>query len=688
MSKASQVKHVFPRPVEPLPEYANVQARRNLAEKLSTAFGLAPEYASAIANAVVDPAAVRKAIGDPHDPEVERLPVPGGTLLGVRTQVWARKVMPDPRNPRIAPARKHPFAVDPGSHGEDSKFRPLPEPRVSDPNNPRLAELAVQIESREHLEWASRQAAAYVMEENDWQESIESQGVMEAVWLVAITYATADRLVAGTALTTVEGSSRMTAEHRILEVRSADIPFDTNDTSFRAHLKRLNQRLEYGAEPTDLLQLRCERVPALILVSFVPHAASKTVFSTAIKSFVALRHVDPPKPWGAGPENESLADEVLDELYRRGLISDVERAYYAGACTKAEAEAANLSPQPTQRTASIVRLLTRKDPDHGDAIRVAVTSQSTRKRITTGLANDLATALILRAAVDIPVKADRLRRAMKDAFAQSVHREDWEHTTRTTQQLAQDALLELKKSFAATGQDPGPASIELAVRASYALLVEGRLSADRGAIDQFQPDRRAPGDVLDTMRQSEEGILQLKQVLLDFEDGVPMRAVDENGAIRHTPDNQEQFINDTYLRNQFPPAGKKRKIGNGETGYQRYEAKLADLSGAIDALHHAFHALQHVEGDDGRPVVDARGIESRHCEAWRRILAEVNDELVIWSRTFRRAHGIAEAVSARSESLEADEEMPQSWPEGRDLESAPVFMTPGEGGAGEGRAGP
>src|ERR1039457_434238 len=106
---------VLPRPVEALPEYANSRSRQALVERLVAAFKLSSESATTIANAVVDPSAVRKAVGEPTDPEVEEIAVPGGTLLGIRTMVWARRVIPDPRNPRIGPSRRHPFAVDPGT---------------------------------------------------------------------------------------------------------------------------------------------------------------------------------------------------------------------------------------------------------------------------------------------------------------------------------------------------------------------------------------------------------------------------------------------------------------------------------------------------------------------------------------------------------------------------------------------
>src|SRR5207244_200279 len=135
---------------------------------------------------------------------------------------------------------------------------------------------------------------------------------------------------------------------------------------------------------------------------------------TAVKSLVALRHVDPPEPWGDGPANESLADEVLDEMYRRGLISATQRDYFGGSCTRAEARAAHLPDDPAVRATEIVRLLT--NPANREAIRVAVTSQSTRKNIGVRLLSDLATALILRAVAGEPAKIDQIRRYMRFAF--------------------------------------------------------------------------------------------------------------------------------------------------------------------------------------------------------------------------------------------------------------------------------
>jgi hypothetical protein len=659
MAQNNHDLHILPRPVERLPEYAHAKARQTLAERLTDAFKLSEASASAIANGVVDPSEVRASIGAADDPDVERIPVPGGTLLGIRTSVWARRTMPDPRNPRILPSRRHPFAVEPGTGGEDSKFRPVPEPRPLDPERPQSAELAVDIESSHHLAWASQQAARFVLAENDWRTSIESQGVMEAVWLVATTYQHGDGSAPVTTLTTVEGSSRDTAVHNLLGIRSADVPYDDQDAKFRAHIRRLNEAFDRGErDKATVVALRCERIPALILVGFRPHASGTTGFPTAVKSFVALRHVDPPKPWGEGPENESLADEVLDELYRRDLITATQRDYFAGACTRAEAKAAHLPVDPVQRAAQIVRLFSSDDEGVEEAIRVAVTSQSTRKRITSKLMNELATALILRAVADEPAKVDQIRRYLRHAFGKAVHRDEWEATGRTTDQLVKAALDEVREAIGSgSSEEPGPASMELAIRASYPLVVSGRLNADRGTSGNAQPDRRTPGEILDTMRRSIHGVHQLGQALRDFEDGPLLRAVDEQGQVKRLADGSaDQMVSDVYLRNEFPPPGKAKAARAGDTPLDRYHNALNALGAALLEVEQAFDGLTAVEGDDGQPLVESQGVESRLTDSWRELLSRLDEEMVVWARTFRKAYGTKLAVPVNGD---AEDEEPE-----------------------------
>src|SRR5262249_14615145 len=348
--------------------------------------------------------------------------------------------------PRIGPSRRHPFAIDPGTGDEDSRFRPVPEPCSPQGKPDSVPELVVDIDSRLHLEWASAQAAKFVLAENDWRESIKSQGVMEAVWIVPTTYLHADGSAPVTVLTTAEGSSRIAAVHNILEVRSSDVPYEDPDRKLRAYYKSLSDAVEQRTEtPEQTVDIRCERVPALVLVGFRRNGTSKAGFATAVKSLVALRHVDPPKPWGEGPANESLADEVLDELFRRNLITATERAYFAGGCTKAQARDAPLPDAPPRRAARVVALFAQADDATAEGIRVAVTSQSTRRRISRKMCNELATALIVRSVLSD--KTDQVRRYMRHAFGQAVYSQKWESTGRDTETLAKEALSEVQRAI-------------------------------------------------------------------------------------------------------------------------------------------------------------------------------------------------------------------------------------------------
>lgn len=644
MNRTYSEDHILPRPVEALPELAPARARRALVERLLAAFPLYSEQAAeAIANAVVDPTEVRKMIGEPTDPQVEEIRVPVGTLLVRRAMAWSRRVVPDPRNPRIGPSRQHPFAVDPGTGGENSRFRPVPEPYG--PSNMSLApELMVDIESRHHLEWAGAQAAKFILDDNDWRSSIASQGVMESVWVVPVTYNHADGSSPRTVLTTVEGSSRVTAVHNLLSIRSADVLYEDDDQKLRAHIRKMNQAYERGATGAEQVALRCEQIPVLLLVGFRPHPHGNVSFPTAVKSLVALRHVDPPKPWGEGPENESLADEVLDELFRQKLVTETERAYFAGSCTRSEARAAHLSDDPTRRASRIVELFTTKDDSINEAIRVAVTSQSTRKRLTPKLRNELATALIVRSFPSDPARADQVRRYMRHAFAKPVHNHIWNSSDRDVETLGQQALREVSDAIV-NGGEPGPASIELAVRAAYPLIVTGVLSADRGTVGNIQPDRRTPGEVLDAMRRRVDGAHQLLQALRDFAAGRSIRAVDVGGVAKRLADGSgDHLVSDSYLRGEFPPPGKTPARSGGSTPTELLRDSVIDIGELLDQLEVEFEKLRSIRGVDGTPLINVEGIDPAVGTAWRSKLQGMSDDLIFWGRTFRNRYGAVAAI--------------------------------------------
>lgn len=154
--------------------------------------------------------------------------------------------------------------------------------------------------------------------------------------------------------------------------------------------------------------------------------------------------------------------------------------------------------------------------------------------MTDKLCIELATALILRANTDDPAKADQIRRYLRESFGKAAQRGNWESTDRSNEILAAEALKEVRVAIASERPvDPGPAPLELAVRAAYPLVVSGRLAADRGTANNTQPDRRNPGEVIDAMRRTMAGDELFVDANAVSESPIPGRLFTESSPADH-----------------------------------------------------------------------------------------------------------------------------------------------------------
>lgn len=639
---------VLPRPVEPLPTPALAAATRRLADKLVDQFGMSEEAASALAVATVDPAAARRSAEAP-----ERKPVPGGVIVAIRTEVWARYVIPDPRNPRIGPARRHPASALVG-RSEATRLKPLAEPKAAPGSRP---ELIQRIAGQEHLAWAAQQARDYVLANNDWRESIRQQGVMTEVWIAATTFQHEDGTPDVTVPVTAEGSSRVTCVHSLLDVRSADVPYDRDERRMRNRVRKLNDTITAvgppeAVEPDAAVAARCEKIPALLIVGFEAYEETGTDFGVAVKSLVALRHVDYPKPWGVATENESLADAVVDELERRSVITKGKAEWVAGALTPEGAETAGFSADPVVRAAVIVRLFTDRDPQAREAVRVAITSQSTRKRITTKLLLEIATSLVMRSLPEEDTKRrERIRKYLRDAFSSELAK-DWQATFRDGEELSAAALAEVQKG------SPDAATRELAARSAYALIVDGRLTGDRGTRNNDQPDRRNPSEIIDVMRTVPQGIYQLRQALADFRVGRRVRLVDEDGSVVRNEEGRDVLAGDVNLRATFYPPGEgPASMPAPKTPAEILGNALSGLGASVQALRWAAKQVEAVQGDDGLPAIDSLGASPADCDAWQASLFEVLQKLPLWKQHSIQRNGLIPDEDPDDDDFDDDEEV-------------------------------
>jgi hypothetical protein len=93
---------------------------------------------------------------------------------------------------------------------------------------------------------------------------------------------------------------------------------------------------------------------------------------------------------------------------------------------------------------------------------------------------------------------------------------------------------------------------------------------------------------------------------------------------------------------------------------------IGTFTAAMEQLDQAYTGIAGVLGNDGRPLVEDRGVDTQLCTTWRDALAGINDDLGYWSRRFKQANGIkADASRPKQtdepvEDVEADEDWEES----------------------------
>jgi hypothetical protein len=574
--------------------------------------------------------------------------------------------MPDPRNPRTSPEKKHAFAVTPGTGDLAHRYPPIADPRSSD--TPGAPELLATIRSRDHLAHAHSMAADYIRKNNDWEDSIRSQGVMEPIWLAMTTYRHDDGFPDVMALTTVDGSSRLTAVHTILrdkeadflKLKSADVPYrGEDDPKFRADIRRMTEWVEKDIHnESQQAVLRNLIVPAFLIVGY-ESLRTGTTFHTAVKSLVAMRHVDPPTPWGTGPEHESLADEVLDQFEVDGLITSDEASYLRGSLTRDEAQRVNLSPDPAIRATRILDVFLSRDPAFQNAIRTAVTAQSTRKRVSAPLMKELAAVLILRGVDLSPRDAEQKRKYIIKSVPACAERKgakavEWHATGKSNDQLMLEALDEISAAQKERKDEPGSATVELAVRSILPLIVNNALTGDRGTVNNDQPDRRQPWQVIDAMRQTTRGTRQLGEILREYSVGKKtFRAVDAagNDVVGSDP-KQPVRVGDVFLRSEYPDPGKvATPKASGDQPRDIYAQRVHDLQTAVERLQVARDQVRACHEHDGTLLAEKLGVDYRACDKWLSIINTIAEDLAVWKKADIDYNG------RRQEDNESDEEV-------------------------------
>lgn len=63
-------------------------------------------------------------------------------------------------------------------------------------------------------------------------------------------------------------------------------------------------------------------------------------------------------------------------------------------------------------------------------------------------------------------------------------------------------------------------------------------------------------------------------------------------------------------------------------------------------------------GHDGRPLVEARGVDYHLVKPWRDLLDRIDEDMLVWGRTFRKVYGTDDGPSTRRHDGEVDDSDP------------------------------
>jgi hypothetical protein len=253
------------------------------------------------------------------------------------------------------------------------------------------------------------------------------------------------------------------------------------------------------------------------------------------------------------------------------------------------------------------------------------------------LSFQIAAALIMRSVQEEGGRIDDIRRYLRRAFTETLAQSDWKATNRDASELRDAALDEIRRRL------PGRNTLELAARAVYPLVTQRHLLGDLGAIGRHvQPDRRAPGVVIDKMRKEVRGVHQLAQAIEDFSARRPVRFVDEDGSLVLDDHGQACAVDDTLLRLTFPQDGHRVPSASTllpRTPAETFERAIDNVGSRLDDLRNAVDALEQVRGQDGRTLVEVEGVSPADVNSWLLEIFKLQTKMPVWSARFSMAFG-------------------------------------------------
>ncbi|MEU9163835.1 hypothetical protein AB0D29_26645 [Streptomyces sp. NPDC048424] len=609
---------------------------------------LSEEAVEALARAAVQPEDMRRKLAD-----VNKLRVQGGTLHIVETRLWSASVVPHPANPREYGRRS--YALGSGAAGAP---RMLPEPESAPGGGP---ELWLRVADASDLAQRLNEAKERLVRENPLADDISVEGVLQPLTVVPMTvrHDTGAVLRPTSLLIAADGSSRISAVHELLGLAPAEVAYawGRDATIFRREVNRwLRLAPKQGWDslsPSEQGKLRVLTVPARVVVGFVPDARAGVRFHTAVRNFIGLTHIRPPKPYGSATEDEAKGDAVLDSLAesvgsRRARITLQEKRWFAGVATEAEAAEEGFSPHRDVRAMEIVRGLLGGGSGTARRVNEGIRSLTAQQRPKREDRVDIAVELVLR-----PVRTEkndhqpyvRPRRAVLQRAYRLPETVDLPAEAplegslggRSLEDLRDAALKEAAEGLGAGDLKMGPAQTELAVKAAYYMVTAEPMALQtEGSGAARSEDSRSTVGVLRAMLSRQQGVNQAYEVVRAGRAGKPLLEVDEGGAPVRTAAGTRRELTDALVRHTY----------NGEvlvaaaSGIPAARARWAALAAIVHSLRPAVEGIEAVPAAEGAggTVIGSEGWEPAEIDKARAQLDWISRRLASWSDRYMEAH--------------------------------------------------
>jgi hypothetical protein len=219
---------------------------------------------------------------------------------------------------------------------------------------------------------------------------------------------------------------------------------------------------------------------------------------------------------------------------------------------------------------------------------------------------------------------------------------NWEATGKSHEQLMLDALNEVSEAKASGKDEPGPATVELAVRSILPLIANNALVGTRGFDRTEDSDERAPSLVIDAMRLTQRGVRQLGEVLREYAEGKKaFRAIDASGnpVVGEDP-GRPVTLSDAYLREEFPDPDKvPTPRSSGDQPRDIYNQRVHDLQTVIDRLDATREQVKNCREHDGTILAERYGVDYRSCRKWLDIIHAVAKDLAVWEQADIKYNG-------------------------------------------------